>query len=148
MVIPQLLIIADRGNIKAYRVEAVPGRGATAHLLESHRIEEAHGRYQDKFSDQAGSFPNGGTNGAANSIAERMTLDAEIQMRCFREAASLIMKILATYQPERWAFAAPSEINGAILDGLPSKMQQKLVQNVPKDILKIESNKLLNYFAG
>ncbi|HSJ04614.1 MAG TPA: hypothetical protein VK956_19240, partial [Verrucomicrobium sp.] len=70
---PALLIVADRGMIKAFtsngdRTASVP------QLAEVIRIDEAHQRYQDMYTDQAGSFAKRCTGHVGNSTAERMNL--------------------------------------------------------------------------
>jgi hypothetical protein len=51
-----------------------------------------------------------------------------------KNAAGHVVRLLQTYQPERWAFAAPPEVNGAILDGLSPKWLSTLQDNLPRDL--------------
>jgi hypothetical protein len=143
---PPFIIVADRGLLKAYAVENTPARPAMPRLIGTLHLSEPHQRYAEKFSDQAGSFPNGGTGGQGNSVAERMTLDAEGEMRAFRRIAEEITALLQTHRPERWAFAAPSEINGAILNGLKPEWKERLSRNIPRDLVKIAAPELLAHF--
>src|SRR4051794_28020333 len=115
---PPFIIVADRGQLKAYRVERSDAGHLSPRLLLARDYAEPQQRFAEKFTDQAGAFPNGGSAGQGNSIAERMQLTAEGEMRAFRTIAGEITALLAEHRPERWGFAAPSEINGAILDGL------------------------------
>jgi hypothetical protein len=59
----------------------------------------------------------------------RLTRDCYAQ-----QAAGHMAELLQTYQPERWAFAAPPELNGAILEGLSSKWLSTLQDNLPRDL--------------
>ena len=54
-----LIIVTDRGSLKAYKVGETPTRGASLTLTQAFDTTEAHGRYQDKLTDQAGRFPTG-----------------------------------------------------------------------------------------
>jgi hypothetical protein len=141
-----LLIVTDRGFLKAYAVEATSNRSAMPRLLESFQVADAHGRYQDKLTDQAGAFPNGGTAGHGNSIAERMSMEAENETRIFRLLAGQITNLLNQLRPEHWSFAAPSEINGAILDNLSPELRSHLDRNVPRDLVKTQPAELLSHF--
>jgi hypothetical protein len=141
-----LVIVTDRGALKAYAVESTGNRGAMLRLLESFQLADAHGRYQDKLTDQAGAFPSGGTGGQGNSIAERMSMDAENQTRIFRLLAGQITSLLKQYQPEHWSFAAPTEINGAILDNLSPELRSHIERNVPRDLVKTPPSELLSHF--
>jgi hypothetical protein len=141
-----LIIIADRGSLKAFAVDDTSGRGRAPRLLGTHRIEDAHGRFQDKYTDEAGAFPNGGSAGQGNSIAERQNLDEEIDSRIFRQLGGHITEILQQHQPERWAFAAPAQINGAILEEVAPELRKKLTHNVKRDLVRTDAQELLGRF--
>jgi hypothetical protein len=142
-----LLIIADRAQMKTFRLAPSPaGRSASLQLLDTFKIDEARGRYADEFTDNLGAFPNGGTNGQGNSSTERMDLAAENEMRSFRKLATRIEEIVRAEHPQRWAFAAPSEINGAILDGLATECRSTLAQNLRKDLVNLPTAELLEHF--
>src|ERR1041385_1708389 len=108
-----LVIVTDRGSLKAYRVNDTPTRGPSLQLVQAFNITDAHGRLTDKVSDQAGRFSvsnsAGGHHGAA-SIAERTRLEVETDRRIQRELADQITRIVSGNGKEGWAFAAPAEI--------------------------------------
>lgn len=145
--IPSLLIVADRGCLKRFRLEETPSFGPKAHLLETVRIDAAHGRYRDKFSDQAGAFPTGGTAGQGNSIGERMSLETEEETRIFRRLAAQMSAWLAEHHGA-WGFAAPAEINGAVLDELEPHLRERLTINLPSDLIHVEGPRLLQHFTA
>ena len=144
---PPFIIVADRGELKAYSVDRSTTRNAFPRLISGVRLREPHQRYAERFTDQAGAFPSGGTEGHGNSVAEKMTLVAEDETRTFRRIAGEITTLLKEHRPDRWAFAAPSEINGAILDGLAPDIREKLVQNLRRDLVKTDSTELLSHFT-
>jgi len=118
------------------------------HLVEDITLAEARQHFAQQFTDQAGAFPNGGSAGQGNSVAERMSLAAETEMRSFRKIAEHVQKIVRAHQPERWSFAAPAEINGAILDGVSEDCRKHLTQNIPKDLVNQPVSELMEQFAG
>ncbi len=68
-----LVIVTDRGSLKAYRVTETPTRGPSLQLVQAFNITDAHGRLVDKLSDVAGRFPvteGAGAHRGAASIAE------------------------------------------------------------------------------
>src|SRR5262245_50018340 len=65
------IVVADRGIVKAYEVRQTPKHGTAARLVMESKLREAHERYRDKVTDQAGAFPSTASNGHANAIAER-----------------------------------------------------------------------------
>ena len=96
MMIPSLLIVTDRGGLRAFKVEPNPNRAPGLHLLDSFEAAETHGRYQDKVSDQAGRL-QGGTHGAANTgggADEHGTIDAENRRRACKHIAERINELV------------------------------------------------------
>jgi len=145
--LPSLLILADRGHFLAYSV-ASTSRGASVKLMVSTELTEAQERLGEKLTDKAGSFPVVGTGVHANSSAERMSLSAELESRTFRDIAKKIEAIVNEKQPESWAFAAPSEINSAILDGLGARTHQRLIQNLRRDLTRVPPREMLERFTS
>jgi hypothetical protein len=145
-----LIIVTDRGSLKAYRVNETPTRGPSLQLVQAFNITDAHGRLVDKVSDLAGRFPvSDGVGGRhANSIAERTQLETETDRRIHKELADQIMKIVSSNGKEGWSFAAPSEIHAAIVDLLPAAVRDRIVEHVKSDLVKTEPSKLPAHFRS
>jgi len=139
----ELFFIADRAVLKIYALDA----NRSLRLLERLDILEAKGRFDKEYTDRAGAFPAGGTAGQGNSTAEKQTLVAENEMRSFRRIASRIMAMLDGAPRARWSFAAPPEIDGAILDGIPESYKASLRAKVRKDLVNVAEQKLLSHFG-
>src|SRR5215468_5789554 len=93
-----LVIVTDRGSLKAYRVTETPTRGPSLQLVQAFDITDARGRLVDKLSDLAGRFAmtdSAGAHRGAASIAERTQLAAEIDRRIHKELADQIGKIVS-----------------------------------------------------
>lgn len=146
MKIPSLIIVADRGHLQAYAIDR-SARAPTPRLIDSKDFSEGLQKLSEQVTDKAGGFPNTGSGGYANAAAERMTLTAELEMRSFRHAAERIASLLREHRPDAWAFAAPSEINRAILDGLHPTLRDRLAQNLPLDLINVPADELLGHFA-
>ena len=152
-----LLVVADRGNLKAFKVEDTPNRGPSLQLVQAFEITDAHGRYQDKFTDQAGRFPvgtagEGGTSSGegrhANAIAERQNLETENDRRIHKQLADHLEEIVRKEAPEGWSFAAPASINSTVVDLLTSDIRDRIVENVKSDLVNIDSAKLPTHFKS
>src|SRR5581483_3869633 len=111
-----LVIVTDRGGLRAYRVNETPTRGPSLQLVQAFNITDAHGRLVDKVSDLAGRFPvtdGAGAHHGAASIAERSRLETEMQRRICRELAEQITHMVrktattAGHSPRRPKFMAP-----------------------------------------
>jgi hypothetical protein len=146
-----LIIVTDRGGLKAYRVNQTPTRGPSLQLVQAFNITDAHGRLVDKVSDLAGRFPvshGAGTHHGAASIAEPTQLEAETDRRIQKEIADQITKIVSSNGKEGWSFAAPSEIHSAIVELLPPAVRDRIVEHVKSDLVKVEPAKLISRFRS
>jgi Protein required for attachment to host cells len=146
-----LVIVTDRGSLKAYRVNNTPTRGPSLQLVQAFNMTDAHGRLIDKVSDLAGRFPvteGAGAHRGSASIAERTQLATETDRRIQKELADQIAKIVSQNGTDGWSFAAPAEIHAAIVDLLPETVRQRIVEHVKSDLVKVEAAKLINHFRS
>src|SRR5256885_14094170 len=145
-----LIIVADRGSLKAYQVNDTPTRGPSLKLIQAFDITDAHGKLVDKVSDRAGRFAvtdSAGSHRGAASIAESK-LETETDRRINKELADQIAKIINQSGKEGWAFAASPEIHSAIVDLLPDRVRNRIVEHVKSDLVKVEPAKLHNHFRS
>ena len=145
-----LIIVADRGSLKAYRVNETPTRGPSLSLVQAFNLTDAHGRMIDKVTDMAGRFPMGDANSGRhmNAIAERTQFETETHRRIYRELAGQISKLVKSDGIEGWSFAAPAEFHSAIVDLLPNEVRGRIVEHVKSDLVKVEAAKLTNHFRS
>ena len=144
-----LIILTDRGSLKAYRVDETPTRGPSLQLVQAFNITEAHGKLIDKVTDLAGRFPvsNGAGMHHGASIAESK-LETETDRRIYKQLADQIVKLVKSDGVEGWSFAAPSSIHSAIVDLLPRDVRDRIVEHVKSDLVKIEPAKLSTHFRS
>lgn len=150
MTTASLVIVADRGSLKAYQVNETPTRGPSLKLVQAFDVTDAHGRLIDKVTDSAGRFPvteGAGRHRGPASIAER-NLETEIDRRICKQLADQIAKIVRPDGMEGWSFAATADIHGAIVDLLPAAVCNRIVEHVKSDLVKIEAAKLHTHFRS
>ena len=143
-----LIIVTDRGTLKAYKVNETPTRGPSLQLVQAFDTTDAHGRYQDKLTDQAGAFPSGAGPGAMNSIAEQTGIEIENDRRICKQLADSIVEVVERAGQAGWSFAAPASIHGAVVDLLPAGVRNRIVEHVKSDLVKIEPAKLSGHFRS
>ena len=146
-----LIIVVDRGSLKAYRVDETPTRGPSLQLVQAFDITDAHGKLIDKVTDLAGRFPvsdGAGVHHHGASIAERTQLETETDRRIYKQLADQIVKIAKSDGVEGWSFAAPASIHAAIVDLLPADVRNRIVEHVKSDLVKIEPAKLPTHFRS
>lgn len=145
-----MIVAANLGFVKAYRVVETPTRGRKLELVEGIDFPEAHGHYADKVTDMAGRFPVSEAAGGAAPMATGETLRAELeaQRRLTRLVAGQIETILERERPEWWNFAATSEIQQAILHQMAPELRARLVRTVSADLTKAPAEEVLEHFEG
>jgi hypothetical protein len=145
-----LIVVADRGSLKAYKVNDTPTRGPSLQLVQAFDITDAHGRLVDKVTDMAGRFPVGdvGSGRHMNGVAEKTHLETETDRRICRQLVDEIVKIVQDDAAVGWSFAAPSAIHSTIVDLLPSGARNRIVEHVKADLVKIEPAKLGSHFRS
>src|SRR5438105_13449124 len=96
MIPASLVIVADRGSLKAYQVNETPTRGPSLKLIQAFHITDAHGKLIDTVTDLAGRFPvtesAGAHRGAAPIAASKP--ETEPDRRITKAAADQIAKIV------------------------------------------------------
>jgi hypothetical protein len=148
MIPTSLIIVTDRGTLKAYKVNDTPTRGPSLQLVKAFDTTETHGHYQDKFTDQAGAFPNGAAPGQVNSIAERTGIETESERRIVKQLADNIVEVVQLDGKDGWSFAAPPSIHAAVVAQLPPGIRDRIVEHVKSDLVKIEPAKLPGHFRS
>ena len=146
-------IVADRGNLKAYRARKTPaGRPPRAELVEAISLVAAHLSENERFTDDAGAFPaqtgsGSGQTVQANSIGERH-YEIEETRRSVKQLAKHIAGILHREKPERWSFAAPAEIQDAVLAELEPRLSSQVSERVARDLANIPPQQVLEHFSA
>jgi Protein required for attachment to host cells len=144
-----LVIVTDRGSLKAYKVNETPTRGPSLQLVQAFNITDAHGKLIDKVTDLAGRFPVSDGAGVHHgaSISESK-LETETDRRIYKQLADQIVKIVKSDGVEGWSFAAPASMHAAIVDLLPADARDRIVEHVKSDLVKIEPAKLPTHFRS
>ncbi len=146
-----IIILANLGRLKAYRVVETPTRGPKLELVEDMNFTEAHGRFSEKVTDQSGRFPMAKGSGppltTQQSTYEALPTLAENERRLTRLVAKEIGIILERERTEQWYFAANAEIHDAILEGVEPALVERIVRDIHADLVKTPPGEVLPYFG-
>jgi len=143
-----LIIVTDRGSLKAYRVNETPTRGPSLQLVQAFNITDAHGKLVDKVTDLAGRYAaNDGSGMHQASIAETK-LETETERRINKQLADQITKIAKSDGIDGWSFAAPSSCHNAIVELIATDVRNRIVEFVKSDLVKVEPAKLPSHFRS
>lgn len=142
----KIIIVADLGHFKAYRV--------SKDLMESPRIElsrsydsiEAHGKLRDQLTDEAGRFGiNGGRKGI-KGYGEPHNIRLEMRKKLIKQIANEINNLIKKTKHEKWCLAAGKNINNQIIKNLEPAVRERLEKNVMADLTKTRKSEILGYF--
>jgi hypothetical protein len=142
-----LVIVTDRGSLKAYRVDETPNRGPSLQLVQAFDVTDAHGKLMDKVTDFAGRFGDGGASHQGASIAETK-LENETDRRIYKQLADQITKLVKSDGGQGWSFAAPAKLHAAIFELLPREVRSSIVEHVKSDLVKVDAAKLATHFRS
>ena len=133
MTASSLIIVADRGSLRAYRVQETPTRGPHLDLLQAFEITDvvnaASARHETPMTD----WPE---------------LEAEMDRRVCKELAVEIAKIVERNSGEGWSFAAPESIHRKIVEQLPPEIRERIVEHVESDLVKLPIAALQSHFRS
>lgn len=142
----KLVVLADLGELKAYRfTRDLTQPFPKLELMADMEFTEAHGRFIDKYTDEAGRFPVYGQGGPM-AIGEQHNLELERERRLIKILAEAVGEIVNREQPEYWSFAAPKEINERVVEQIDPLVKAKMVRNLPLDLVKAEKSELMQRF--
>ena len=99
-----LIVVADRGGIKAYRVNETPTREPACNWCRRSISPTRMGVMIDKLTDQAGRFPVSDGNGSSRSDRRRTQLETETDRRICKQLAEQITKMAKTKGARRVVF--------------------------------------------
>ncbi len=146
----KLIILADRGELKAYKLtRSEMDTTPRLELLEGFATVDGHGRIVDKVSDLAGCYPVSSGNGHATaaSTSENHNLRTELEKRALKVIVEGINELVRREKSPMWYFAAPKEINQRIVEQLDGEVRSRMKKNVGSDLLKTDKAHLLTHFA-
>jgi Protein required for attachment to host cells len=136
------LILADRGNVRAYCAEKAEGEALShLYLVQAITLSEVP-PVRAKRTDRLGA-----RRGASLPSAAERELQNEQKRLEARQLAGHINAILRQEQPANWAFAAPSEFQSAVLEQIDYSFRRNLSEAVAEDLIRVPVGELLKHFS-
>lgn len=139
MTTSSLIILADRGGLKAYGITETPTRGPSLHLVDEFQITGLE--HELPFNAES-------TQHHVLLTSDWPALETETHRRICKLMADRIAKVVETKRAEGWSFAAEPAIHKAIVDLLPVTVRERIVEHVPSDLMKTGPAKLRSHFRS
>jgi len=142
-----IIITADIGHFKAYRITKEAMESPRVTLVESYDTIEGHGKLADKVSDAAGRFGRDGLQGETGmGSGERHNVELEAVKRVTKKIAADIDNLITSERCKKWHLAAGEKVNSQILECLKPEVKERLDQNLTLDLTKTDKSKILRHF--
>jgi hypothetical protein len=144
---PKLVIVADLGSLKAYRLEATLKGTPHLELLEEVIIEDGHHRLVEKVTDMSGRHVSPTAKKWGTPLSDDHNLKLEFKRRLIRTIGDHIERLVKANRELACCLAAHKEINHLILDTLPKPVRTRIETNLARDLVKATRKQLLELFA-
>ena len=128
-----LIIVVDRGSVRAYRVQETPTRGPHLELVQAFEVTDVMNAPSTRHTTPMSDWPQ---------------LEAEMDRRICKELATEITKIVEHKADEGWSFAAPESIHAKIVEQLPPEIRKRIVEHVESDLVKVPAAALPSHFRS
>jgi len=141
-----IVVAADLGHFRAYRISRTPRGSAKISMIESYDSLDGHGKLGDKLSDQAGRFSRKDGLSKSKGYGEPHNIELEMEKRMIKLIAKDIETVIAKESCEAWYFAAPAEINGRIVEHLGRDVKSRLGRNITANLTRTKKADIMGYF--
>ena len=165
-----IVVVADLGELKAYRVDEFIGtdrhESAEVSHIQHHGTEkeatvlelvahinylESHGKSAEHVSDQAGriGLSTGGAHDASHgggSVGEAHDTALEHERRTLEAISEDIKAIIEKESPRAWYLAFPKDKHNKLGEMLSEDIRKTLRKSVPSDLTKMKTSELLSHF--
>src|SRR5512132_1241620 len=133
MTATSLIIVADRGSLRAYRVQETATRGPHLALVQAFEVTDVIDAASTQHETPMTDWP---------------ALEAEMDRRVCEELAMKIAKIVERDAGEGWSFAAPESIHRKIVEQLPPEIRERIVEHVESDLVKLPAAAFPSHFRS
>jgi hypothetical protein len=128
-----LVIVGDRGRLRAYRVRKTPTRGLNLELIQAFGIPNVNDLSRSHHTTALSNWPQ---------------LEIEERRRLCKQLAHEITAVVQRDFGEGWSFAAPHAIYKQIVELLPAEIRERIVEHVPLDLSKTPVAQLMSHFRS
>ena len=143
----KLVIVADLGHLKAYRLEERPEFSRPRlELIQSVETAETH-HLREEVTGQVGRFRKEPAVPGAQSDNEEHNLELELQHRAVKMLAEIVCELIAREHVANWYLAADARLNQSLLNQIDRSTRQKIEKNIVANLSKLDPEELVERFC-
>ncbi len=146
----ELVIVADLGKLKAYRIVKDPLKLASdkVEVIREFMSEQSRAKASDRFADAAGRFYlGGGSAGTAAGHGEPHAIASEDERRTIKFLAEEICGMVRKEGCRKWHMALDKSINNQVLAILPQDIKARLATNINANLTKAAKARIMEHFS-
>ena len=144
----KLLVVADLGLLRAYRLKQTLEHSWRFQLLEKMVLQAAHDRVLEKVTDMAGRYAAPGQKKGAAPLADAHNRELETRRRLVHQIASHLEQLIKRDDWGACWLAAQREINHKVLDQLSTTARSCIGKNIRGDLTKAPEKELIEQFLN
>ena len=142
----KLMVVADLGHLRAYRLQRIPtARTARLSLVED-RATEVTDHLSEAVTDQAGRFRRELSVGGMLSDGEEHHLGLERRRRAIKTLATRVSRLIDREAVDGCFLAADPRINQCVLEAMHPAARAKVQKNILANLSKLRPPQLLERF--
>ena len=143
----KLVVVADLGHLKAYRLEERSEFSRPRlELIQAVETTETH-HVRDDLTDSIGRFRKEPAIPGAQSDGEEHNLELERQNRTVKMLAEVVSELIAQEHAANWYFAADARLNQSLLDEIDPVTRTKIQKNIVANLSKLDPEELVERFC-
>jgi hypothetical protein len=147
----KLLVLADLGHFKAFRLEQNQNFSQPRLQLLEQWDTNVPRHLSEEVTDQAGQFRKGTVPAGPSNLSdgEEHNLDLERRRRALKTVATHLRELLNRKEldVDGCYFAASSEINGAIMEELDQHTRARIQKNVAANLTRLNPDQVISQFC-
>ncbi len=140
---PNLIILTDLGQFKAYRVERTARGTVRLELREHIRFESARERIQDQVRDMAGQRGSPTNKNWGAPMADDHNLRLERKRKLCREVAGHVRRLVGSNGTQDVWLVAQPDVSRVVMKDLPAKARQRVTRTIGRDLVKLPKRDLI-----
>lgn len=146
--VDKLIIVADMGELKSYKVSHITATGRY-HVEPVSDIDYIQGRKKsgDALSDDRGNFGRMSHGNITSESGENHHLEHQVEHQLVHKIADDISAMLANSPSGSCYLAFPTRHHGELMAALSEPAKKAVAKSVASDLVKCPADELLKHFS-
>jgi len=141
-----MMILADKGHLKAYSLEKNNHKKQKINLIEFYENSTLSQKMGQRITDKSGNFGKKSRMNGTHGFGEHPNIILELEKKAIKDMASYIDSIVTNSHCTEWYFASNKTLNNRILTLLSPIVKDMLKEDLPVNLMNSSKIELLHRF--